>query len=541
MAVEKQAVFVGGVPWLEPGDPTVAKTSADICRGFLIVPFSEGIVTCDECKDPLPLVARWTDRDRRAWAKYELPRGESRLSQSSVYYSLPGTIETLTREVPLGAGISRSKLDEELELEEAVPNTHYAKIRDHIDHHTDFINDLYDSVRTKRYYWEGNCGGLAIRSAYRTAIRWARSEDRDYARLALIVKLAREISRTLSQVCEKPRVVLRRSREFQKISKIQEIDPACLRWLARQPGRDVYERAGSRQQLLGIVRKEDTDTLENRVVKDLLHRARVESANYISLCRDFKNHDRVKTVQRFRHHIIEWEKMSEIRNAQRITGPVQPNYVLLHESRYRKLWDAYQLLLSQQKQKDDIWKWRDRTFSESCEFGLLSLMRRYTKRTQFMRSDIAIRMESLTGKYVSSDTEFGMARLKSSLSNSFFLFCRGGINAQQCPFIPSEILPLAADFFLLVHRAGKPSRIVPVWCLAEAEESRFCEAIKLLEQKLSRISCFESIFPLVLVYENSTLERLFCTGRGRVANLVFPISKSIESLGSFIVQSLGMG
>ncbi|MFM8326932.1 MAG: DUF2357 domain-containing protein, partial [Pirellulaceae bacterium] len=106
--------------------------------------------------------------------------------------------------------------------------------------------------------------------------------------MALIVKLAREIARLLGQVCENPRVVLRRSREFQNLSSIQEIDAACLRWIARQPGRDIYERAGSRQQLLGVVRKEDTDTLENRVVRDLLHRARVECSNYLSLYHEFQ-------------------------------------------------------------------------------------------------------------------------------------------------------------------------------------------------------------------------------------------------------------
>ncbi len=335
--------------------------------------------------------------------------------------------------------------------------------------------------------------------------------------------------------------MLRRSREFQKIAKIQEIDPACLRWLARQPGRDVYERAGSRQQLLGIVRKEDTDTLENRVVKDLLHRARVECANYTSIYRDFQNQERVRLVQKFRRQIINWEKTSGIGAAKRLTGPVQPNYVLLHENKYRKLWDAYQLLLSQQKQKDDIWKWRDRTFSESCEFGLLSLMAKYTRRSSFCRSDVAIRMESLNGRYLSAETEFGSAQIKDSVSIKELIFVRGGITAQKCPYIPVDLLPLAADFFIMTNRDKTNGRIIPVWCLTEVDEQKLSNAVQVLENKLASTTAKSSTFPLILVFHHAVVNRDFWGQRGLIASLEFPMPKSMQKLEAFIFGILGIG
>ncbi len=541
MAKLARSVFVGGFPWEEPQDQVTATVSAEVCRGFLTLPYNESSVYCDECKDPLPLVARWTDSNRQSWNKYELPQGDFDQSSSRVYYSLESAADQIESEIPLGSGISRSLLDELLDSSEEIPESlkSFSRMRDQIDTHIEFVNDLYDQIRSKRFFWEGNCGGLAIRSVYRVTSRWVKSGDRDNARLALIVKLAREISRVLGHVCDNPRVVLRRSREFQKISKIQEIDPSCLRWLARQPGRDVYERAGSRQELLGVIRKEDTDTLENRMVKDLLHRVRVECANYISIHRDFLNHDRVRTVASFRRQVIHWERNSDVNRAKRLVGSVQPNYVLLHEPKYRKLWDAYQLLLSQQKQKDDIWKWRGRTFSESCEFGILYLFRKFARRSTFAKSDVIIQMEAVSGKFVSPQTQLGSARTKALRSNVNLSYCTG-VQANRCPYIRRELYPLAADFFLVAQTGSSFERLVPVWCLIQTKKGMLDESLKLLERKLSRIPNSESIRPLILAYDSPGVEREFFFGQGRVVKVEFPMMESIQKLESIICRSLGI-
>lgn len=543
MANLASIAFVGCFPWAEPSDRQSVKNSTELSRGCVILPYTESDVFCDECKDPLPLIARWTDRDRKSWCKYELPTGDFQQSHSFIFQSEGVGGRPFRQEVPLGPGVLRSFLDEQLEDEEEAENLpqsirRYSKIRDLIDTHIEFLNDLCDQIRPNRYYWEGNCGGIAARSVRRVASCWMNANEHGNARLALIVKLAREIAQILGLVCDGPRVVLRRSREFQSIAKIQEIDPSCLRWLARQPGRDVYERAGSRQQLLGVVRREDSDTLENRMVKDLLHRARIECGNYISLNRDFSNHDRVRVVSNFRRHLIKWEKHSEIAHAKRLTGPVHPNYVLLHEPRYKKLWDAYQLLLSQQKQKDDIWRWRARTFSESCEFGLLGLLRQQARRSLFDKSDVLIHLEAITGKFVSTDTQFGPTGHSVLPTASELVLCRG-VHAYQCPFIAREFYSLAADFFLVARMSPTVSPVLPVWCLIETSEEKLIEGVQLLEQKLRDIPRSDSIRPLILLYDEPGLERVFFDGRGRVISLEFPIQKSIKKVAASVLSNLG--
>lgn len=522
---------VGSYPWIEAAD-TTANPSA-LYRSYLVLPYElTSEVICEETKDPLPFVHQWVDSNGNRWSKFELPRGETPESKSLVRFGSDDGVQN-TISVPLGTGIARSSLDEVLDeaLDEEVSPAEafrfYAGLRSFIDQHIQFMNDLNDFQRPNRLYWEGNCGGLQIRSVHRAVLRWSKSESKDNAKLALIVKLARDIAKPLGQICESPRVVLRRTREMQNIGRIQEIDPACLRWIARQPGRDIYERAGTRQELLGVVRKEDSDTLENRVVRDLLHRARIECSNYTSMYREYSNYERVRTVSSFRRQIIDWEKHSEIRNAKSLVGHVQPNYVLLHEPKYRKLWEAYQALLSQQKQKDDIWKWRDRTFSESCQCMVMSLIHSLAHRSMLHKSDLLLKHEAITGKFITKGTEFGPLIYQGTGKQRMLLLCAGA-SANQRAFVPRGLLPLGTDFFIVAPHLNIPATIFPFWCFTEIDDLTFEPALILLEKKLTAIKKSEFVYPTIFVFERPDLEKQFFHGRGRIVSVESPVQATLD-------------
>ena len=518
---------VGAYPWVDATD-TFVKPSV-LYRSFLVLPFElTSEVICAETKDPLPFVNQWIDSKGSRWSKYELPRGETPESRSSVRFgNEEGDQKPIS--VSLGAGIARSTLDEALDDEESPTGTllFYAGLRSFIDQHIQFMNDLNDFQRPNRLYWEGNCGGLQIRSVHRAVLRWSKSESKDNAKLALIVKLAREIAKPLGQICESPRVVLRRTRELQNIGRIQEIDAACLRWIARQPGRDIYERAGTRQELLGVVRKEDSDTLENRVVRNLMHRARIECSNYTSIYREYSDYERVQTVASFRHRIIDWEKHSEIRNAKSLIGQVQPNYVLLHEPKYRKLWDAYQALLSQQKQKDDIWKWRDRTFAESCQCMMMSLMHGLAHRSMLHKSDLLLKHEAITGRFIFKDTEYGPLIYRGTRKQRMLLLCAGP-SANNRTFIPRGFLPLGTDFFIVAPERNVPTTVLPFWCFSEIDDETFEPGLTLLEKKLDSLPKSEHVYPTIFVFQRSDLEKQFFHGRGRIISVGTPVQTTLD-------------
>jgi hypothetical protein len=311
-----------------------------------------------------------------------------------------------------------------------------------------------------------------------------------------------------------------------------------LRWIARQPGRDIYERAGSRQQLLGVVRKEDTDTLENRVIKDLLHRARVECSNYLSIYREFQSHDRVRTVASFRRQIIDWERSTEMNGVKPLIGPVQPNYVLLHEPKYLKLWESYQALLSQQKQKDDIWKWRDRTFCESCQFAVLSVLSELARKSNFSKSDIVLQQEAISGKFVSTKTEFGSIPFQGAKNRQMLVFCHG-YWATKCPYIDRGFYPLAADFFLVQLGVGSCPTIIPFWCFAEAAVEGFRDGLRQLESKLASLPNAAAVHPIVLTFERSVEQQSFFGNRGRVIGIENPAQEYMSTLGSSLLEILG--
>ena len=518
---------VSAYPWIEATDTFV--NPSQLYRSYLVLPFElTSEVICEETKDPLPFVNQWIDSKGSRWSKYELPRGETSDSRSLIRFgSEDGEQKPIS--VSLGAGIARSTLDEALDEEDRPTDSlmFYAELRSFIDQHIQFMNDLNDFRRPNRLYWEGNCGELQIRSVHRAVLRWAKSESKDNAKLALIVKLAREIAKPLEQICESPRVVLRRTRELQNIGRIQEIDPACLRWIARQPGRDIYERAGTRQELLGVVRKEDSDTLENRVVRDLMHRARIECSNYTSMYRAYSDYERVRTVASFRRRIIDWEKHSEIRNAKSLIGQVQPNYVLLHEPKYRKLWDAYQALLSQQKQKDDIWKWRDRTFAESCQCMMMSLIHGLAHRSMLHKSDLMLKHEAITGRFISKDTEYGPLIYQGARKQRMLLLCAGPF-ANNRAFIPRGFLPLGTDFFIIAPERNVPTTVLPFWCFSEIDDETFKPGLTLLERKLDSLPKSEHVYPTIFVFQRSDLEKQFFHGRGRVVSVATPVQTTLD-------------
>jgi len=189
-------------------------------------------------------------------------------------------------------------------------------------------------------------------------------DERDQPRMDVIVRIAEKFQEPLSRLAEAPRRILRRERAMTPLSRVQETDNACLEWLVRQPGITPVEKAGSRQQILAVVRTESYDTLENRVLKDFLRRC-VDAANlYIDQNRRYSATERYRLVSRFRNRcrtllgLEQWVGVSWLHNIP------QPNYVLQHDRSYRELWKWYLQLVHRQKQADEAWRWQRRLWGD---------------------------------------------------------------------------------------------------------------------------------------------------------------------------------
>ena len=172
------------------------------------------------------------------------------------------------------------------------------------------------------------------------------------ARLPLVLALNRryELRHKLEMIAPKLRSQLNRTAEMMKLGRIQEMDAYCLRDYVRRPGSNAIEKAGARQELMGIQRYQNFNTPENRFLKgfcDLLH---LDSRDY----RD--RYDEAKSLERAIDRFRQEPSVQAIPRT--TTFAVKPNYVLQQNPIYRSFYQAYLDYLKRRTEKERIWSYR---------------------------------------------------------------------------------------------------------------------------------------------------------------------------------------
>lgn len=195
------------------------------------------------------------------------------------------------------------------------------------------------------------------------------SEEVAEPRMALIVDIAEHMHGRLPIVVNAPRKILLRERRMLSAGRVVETDIACLRWLVRQPGETMSQKASAnRQRLLGIARSESFDTLENRVLKDFLLRCSYESQRYLNTevgdDQMLKKSNRSRTVRRYRYLCTDLHQVPHLEDVSAPPSPIRPNYVLQNDHRYKQVWQQYVRLLRREDEEDRLWDWQSRTWAD---------------------------------------------------------------------------------------------------------------------------------------------------------------------------------
>ncbi len=185
---------------------------------------------------------------------------------------------------------------------------------------------------------------------------------------AMIVKICNELGKSLPSIIAGIRKILKAQNELMPINRISEMDAACIRWIVKQPGESIYEKASANNfRLMGVNRNENYDLLENRVLKDFLIRCKKECRSYLNnLANDlhFSSTERYRTVKHFLklcQNNLETPIFEKI--ARQRTLPM-PNYVLQNDIRYKKIWKFYLQLVRKERLIDYIWGWQHRLFTD---------------------------------------------------------------------------------------------------------------------------------------------------------------------------------
>lgn len=197
--------------------------------------------------------------------------------------------------------------------------------------------------------------------------------------LDLIVRIGSECGSLVSDLCRNPRSILRRRRVRQPLDRVQQVDNACIRWLASQPGRTIAEKAGPTQKILGVVREQSIDTLENRVLRDFLTRCRHAANQYLKMYASKPSgldpYQRIETTRVFLRTCDSLLARSPVGTLPAVHGSVSPNYALQFDRRYCKLWHWYEQLVRRENQIATAIPWCDRLLIERLGIDLSRRLR----------------------------------------------------------------------------------------------------------------------------------------------------------------------
>ena len=210
-----------------------------------------------------------------------------------------------------------------------------------------------DRPRSANIFWRELLGDL--KSNY----------DDDPAKHTLVVDLAESIVQPIDTITSKPKRVLKRIRDQQRIQNVQEIDMHCLVDLARRPGCTLPEKAGPKQRILAIKRQESIDVLENRVTLHCCKLIEKASLRYLVSHREIDKSRRKSLVNSLYHYSKRLPRKTSFHGVSRLQSPCRhPNYTLIQNLHYMKVWKAYSQLIRNEELRDTIWRWSRRLWSD---------------------------------------------------------------------------------------------------------------------------------------------------------------------------------
>ena len=304
--------------------------------------------------------------------------------------------------------------------------------------------------------------------------RWAQAGERDEPRMDLIVRHARRLAQTIDAIDRAPRRILRRTHRQVPIGRVQEMDRRTLTWLIRQPGDSLAERAGDTQRVLGVTREENIDTLENQVVRSYAQLA-------FSVARDYCERHRQKDKTRRYRDVLEYSRRCRrlardlaARGVREAEAGVTPNFVLLENDRYHKVWDGWLELMKRRLVHDELWRWQGRSWEEFCALAIMVALQGVQGARLVAASPIVFLDEQHRGVWVEQDNPFGVFHLPEKDLV---------IEVQYRPARPGPWrADLAAPIWLRIGRTDDPGdfqkyiAIWPLWdihgglCAGEAVE-----------------------------------------------------------------------
>lgn len=370
------------------------------------------------------------------------------------------------------------------------PNSQLAKFEVFFDQIMDtMLFILRDQLKNEKFkmgnhYWSDLLGRLFDR------------KNVDPAKYALIADLARPgtLMEPLRRVSEKPKRVLRRIHELERVQKVREIDTRCLIDLARQPGSVLAEKAGPKQRILAIRRTESIDTLENRVARHCCDLAVRASRRYLLMNSKITplESERVHNVSKLQR----FSKLTPLKNSfkgvSRLIEPCrQPNYSLLQNTDYLKIWEAYSNLVKNEDLRNQLWIWNRRLWKDYTSIFLSEAIQSVQSE---LGDELMIRMGKKTilaerkheaGSWFLSDMLSGpyVINPDSEHPGTVYLIDGSYESLTRLSSDLGELAVLNADFLVLNSENGRV-RVLPIYSMLPSNHISESEQISYINDVL---------------------------------------------------------
>jgi hypothetical protein len=321
---------------------------------------------------------------------------------------------------------------------------------------------LADKVRPPVRYWGAVCETITDHS------------DDDPARQALVVDIAQELPRYMDPIILHPKRALQRVRDLERIQRVREIDKACLIDMARRPGIGIAEKAGAKQRILAVRRQETRNTLENRVVLHCCDLLQLAAKRYLS------DHEHISSAKSKRKQAVYrisrtanvWRRSESLQGVKPLSFPCkQPNYVLLQNPHYSRVWNYYRQLVKNEEIRAKVWRWPRRLWSDVAATALAGQILEWI-REKNLPINIPVAEERVAGglhdfsqgRFLSDDTMPGPYILGRSEQDFGTLYIMDAAGLQNL-FPGENRLELLNMDYCLVWVSSGHRRLMPVYCL----------------------------------------------------------------------------
>lgn len=313
----------------------------------------------------------------------------------------------------------------------------------------------------------------------RLAEAWKAAEDDKTPRMAEIVRQAKSMTPHLKGLEHRIRRVLRRTRELTPIDRVQEMDRASMLWLARQPGRSTAERAGSRQRILSIVRHENFDTLENRVLHSYARLAADVARNWLREHPGAKHSDRYRLVEEFRRFCRRLSGLCVELGVGSAEAGITPNYVLMDDLDYRAVHKAWVRLLRREREIDNLWAWQAQSWTDFCVLAVTLSLHALAESELVAQAPILWNDEAVNGRWFQQDNPLAVFWLRKTGLIVEVQARPKGVSSQQA-MTHAHVWLKVSD----VGGAG-PQHRVPIWTLHSFDASDLHDEVTAAAQALA--------------------------------------------------------